>query len=145
MTRAPALVLAGLASGLLVLGGELLLSQTLLQDDMAQLLARFALPPPTPAIMVQAVLRLLLLGGIAVGLALALQPACRTPALTVLAAGLVLWLVGWVWVQWALLNTGFVTARIATLSVAWGLVELLLATWAGVRLYVRLRCGAHRA
>lgn len=139
MTRAPALVLAGLASGLLVLGGELLLSQTLLQDDMAQLLARFALPPPKPAVVVQAVLRLLLLGGLAVGLALALEPTCRTPARAALAAGLGLWLVGWVWVQWALLNTGFVTARIATLSVAWGLVELPLATGAGVRLYGGLR------
>lgn len=139
MNRAAALMLAGLASGTLVLAGELLLSQTLLQGEVAQLLERFALPLPTPVVMVQAVARLLLVGVVAVALGLALEGACGTPGRAAIVAGLGIWLIGWAWVQWALLNTGFVTARIATVSVAWGLVELPLAAWAGVRLYGGLR------
>lgn len=139
------LLLGGLVAGLIVLAGEVALNQALLVNEMAMLLQRFALPPPTPVVMAQVVARVLLLGVFAVWLATVLDRAWGNAHRAGITAGLCIWFLGWASVQWALVNTGFVTASIAAVSVAWGLVEVPLATWAGTWVSARAIGRAVRA
>jgi hypothetical protein len=132
------LLLAGFAAGLVILAGELLLNLAVLSDDVAGLLQRFALPQPTAVDMLQAVARLLLLGVFAVWLAMTLDRALQGTHRAGIVSGLCIWMLAWAWVQWALLNTGLVTPRIAAVSVTWGLVEVPLAAWTGMMAYTRL-------
>lgn len=124
---------AGCAAGLVIVLGEAVLNLAILADAWAALFARFALPQPTPWVAAQGVLKLLLLGFFSVGLAYALRPTFPSPAGAGLAAGLCVWFLVWAWVQWGMLLAGYVTPAIAAATVAWGLVELPLAAWAGVR------------
>lgn len=132
------MLLGGLVTGLIVLVGELALNLAVMGEQMAMLLKRFALPQPTPWVMTQAIARLLLLGMIAVWLASMLARALGDPHRGAFIAGLCIWTLSWAMVQWALVNTGFLTASIAVVNVAWGLVEAPLATWAGFWVSLRL-------
>lgn len=136
--KALPLLLGGLSAGLVVLAGEFVLNLAVLNDEMAELVQRFALPQPTPTVLAQAVLRLLLLGVFAVWLALKLERALGDPHRSAIVSGLCIWLLAWAWVQWALVNTGFVTTRFAVISVAWGLFEVPMAAWSGSWIFRRL-------
>jgi hypothetical protein len=121
----------GLCAGLVVVAGEALLNLLVLASEWKAQATRLSLPAPTPFAAVQAVLKLLLLGAITMGLGKLLLPAVKHPALADLSAGLLVWLLVWAWVQWGMLIAGYVTPRIATTTVAWGLVELPLAALCG--------------
>lgn len=142
--KALPLLLGGLSAGLVVLAGELFLNLAVLNDEMAELLQRFALPEPTPMVLAQAVLRLLLLGVFAVWLALKLEREMGDPHRSAIVSGLCIWLLAWASVQWALANTGFVTPRLAVISAAWGLVEVPLAAWTGAWVFRRLSAPSGR-
>lgn len=128
----------GVVAGLLIVAGEAVLNLLLLAEEWAKLFARFALPQPAAAIVVQGVLKLILLGVFSVWLAVAFKPAHMSPGHAGIVSGLVVWFLVWAWVQWGMLLAGYVSPIIAAATVAWGLVELPLAVWAGVWLHSRL-------
>jgi hypothetical protein len=140
--RPVALILGGLVAGILILAGEVALNLAVLGDEVALLLQRFALPHPTPMVMAQVVARLLLLGVFAVWLATMLDRTLDNLHMSGIVAGLCIWILAWAWVQWAMVNTGFVTASIAAVAVAWGFVEVPLAAWAGTWVYGKLSARA---
>lgn len=133
----PIAVGGGLA-GLIIVAGEAVLNLAILADDWAALITRLALPQPTAVVAAQGVLKLTLLGVFSVWLAVTLRRVFATPDRAGIASGLIVWFLVWAWVQWGMLLAGYVTANIATVTVAWGFVELPLAVWAGTRLHWRL-------
>lgn len=139
------LVIGGLVAGLLIIAGEAVLNLLILANDWTELFARLALPQPTPSVAAQGVLKLFLLGIFSVWLAVILRHTFSYPTHSGIASGLCIWLLVWAWVQWGMLLAGYVTAAIATTTVAWGFVELPLAVWAGTWVYWRLstRVASH--
>ncbi len=126
------LIAGGLVAGLVIVAGEAMLNLVVLADDWATLFVRFDLAQPTPAGAAQGLLKLLALGIFCVWLADRLDDSRSRPQAPILA-GLIVWFLVWAWVQWGMLLVGYVTARVAIWTVAWGLVELPLATWLGFR------------
>ena len=138
--RISALIGGGVVAGVVIITGELLLNVWLLAADWLAVAVRLSLPQPTAAVAVQGVVKLLLLGIFVVWLAQRLRIPDRLHA-SLLAGGIV-WLLVWVWVQWGMLLAGYVTPRIATITVIWGFVELPMATWLGIFAQDRLNESA---
>lgn len=136
------LLVGGIVAGLMIVAGEAVLNLGVLADEWAELFARFALQQPTPFVAAQGVFKLMLIGMFSVWLAVRLTPAFASPNRAGIASGLCVWFLVWAWVQWGMLLAGFVTVPIAVATVAWGLVELPVAAWAGTRVYWRLESGA---
>lgn len=113
------IVVSGVVTGLIIIAGEAVLNLLILADDWAELFTRFALPQPTAAVAAQGVLKLLLLGMFSVWLAVTLKPVFAYPNRAVIVSGLIIWFLVWAWVQWGMLLAGYVTASIATITVAW--------------------------
>lgn len=132
------IAIGGLVAGLIIVAGEAVLNLALLAPDWAELFARFGLPEPTAAVAAQGLLKLLLLGVFSVWLAATFRRAFGSADRAAIAAGLVVWFLVWAWVQWGMLLAGYVTATIAVATVAWGLVQLPLAVWIGMRVQARL-------
>jgi hypothetical protein len=82
------LLLGGLVAGLIVLTGEVILNVVVLQDEMTALVQRFALPLPTLPVLAQAVLRLLLVGVLAVWMALTFDRVFRDLSRSAMVSGL---------------------------------------------------------
>lgn len=135
------LLAGGVAAGVIIIAGEAVLNWVLLADEWAELFLRFSLPQPTPLVAGQGVLKLLLVGLFSVWLAAAFKHAFPYPNRAGIVSGLCVWFLVWAWVQWGMLLAGFVTAPIAIATVAWGLVELPVAAWAGTRVHWRLTGG----
>lgn len=125
------LLSGGIVAGLIIVAGEAVLNLVVLADEWANLFSRFSLSQPTPITAAQGLLKLLLLGIFSVWLAATLKSAFPKPNRASIVSGLCVWFLVWAWVQWGMLLTGFVTAPIAAVTVAWGFVELPLATSAG--------------
>lgn len=131
--KAGYLLTGGVVAGLVIITGEAVLNLWLLAAEWEVLFARFDLPPPSVAVAMQGLAKLLLLGVFSVWLTAMLRPAFATHARAAIAAGLVVWFLVWAWVQWGMLLAGYVTPSVAMTTVAWGLVELPLAVWLGAR------------
>ncbi len=132
------LAAGGVVAGMIMIAGEALLNLWLLADEWARLFSRLGLPQPTAAVAAQGVLKLLLLGILTVWLTTALKPVRMFPLPPAIAAGLVVWLLVWAWVQWGMLLAGYVSPTIAAATVAWGFIELPLAVWVGTWVHRRL-------
>lgn len=140
--KALSMVGGGFVAGLLILAGEAVLNLAILANDWTGQFARFALPDPTIRAAAQGVLKLLLLGIVSVWLAGAIKPTFPRPGHAGVVSGLCLWLLVWAWVQWGLFLAGYVTARIAVLTVLWGLWEVPLAVWIGTAVETRMNAGS---
>ena len=132
------LLIGGVAAGLIIVVGEAILNLLILAEDWSNLFARFSLPQPAPLVAAQGLLKLLLLGIFSVWLAAKLKSAFPKPGIAGVVSGLCVWFLVWAWVQWGMLLAGYVTAYVAVITVAWGLVELPLAVWAGAWVQCRL-------
>lgn len=132
------LIVGGLVAGFIIVAGEAVLNLAVLADEWANLMSHFGLHQPTPFVAAQGLLKLLLMGVFSVWLAVALRPAFPGPNRAGFVSGLCVWFLVWAWVQWGMLLAGFVTTAIAVATVAWGLVELPVAAWAGTSIYWRL-------
>jgi hypothetical protein len=139
--KALSIVVGGIVAGLLIIAGEAVLNLVILAHDWVDQFARFALPDPTVGTTAQGVLKLLLLGIFSVWLADAIKQSFPRPGHAGVVSGLCLWLLVWAWVQWGMVLAGYVTARIAVLTVLWGLWELPLAVWIGTSVGTRLNAG----
>ncbi len=132
------ILLGGLTAASVLLIGEAVLNLWLLADAWHDIFLRFNLPPPSAAAVSQGVLKLALLGVFSMWLADAFRRAGGRRDRAALAAGLCIWFLVWAWVQWGMWLAGYVTGRVAVLTVLWGLPELPLAVWAGTRVRGRL-------
>lgn len=132
------LIVGGLVAGLVIVAGEAVLNLVVLADEWASLFSRFSLPQPTPFVAAQGLLKLLVLGVFTVWLAATLKPAFPGPGRAGAVSGLCVWFLVWAWVQWGMLLAGYVTTYVAATTVAWGLIELPLAGWAGTWVQWRL-------
>lgn len=135
------LFVGGVVAGLIIVAGEAVLNLVVLADEWAHLFSRFSLPQPTSLVAAQGLLKLLLLGIFSVWLAATLKSAFPNPSHAGVVAGLCVWFLVWAWVQWGMLLAGYVTTYVAVSTVAWGLIELPLAAWAGTRVQWRLSGG----
>lgn len=135
------LLVGGVVAGLIIVAGEAVLNGVVLADEWTHLFSRFSLPQPTPLVAAQGLLKLLLLGVFSVWLAATLASAFPTPGHAGVVSGLCVWFLVWAWVQWGMWLAGYVTTYVAASTVAWGLIELPLAAWAGTRVQWRLNGG----
>lgn len=126
-----AILTGGLLCGLGIVLGEAALNGLILADDWVALMTRLSLPSPGVHAAVQAIAKLMLLGVFVVWLAEALLPRFAVARSAALLSGLIVWLLVWAWVQWGMLLSGYVTPRIASITVLWGLVELPACAWLG--------------
>lgn len=129
--RAWPLIVGGLAAGSLIVVGEAILNLLLLAEEWTVLFARLGIAQPTVLVAVQGVAKLLMLGVFAVWLAGHLRYSFHFPYQSGLAAGLIVWILVWAWVQWGMVLAGYVSLRIAVTTIAWGLWELPLAVGVG--------------
>jgi hypothetical protein len=124
---------AGALAGLVIVGGEALLNGWILLEAWSQSLTRLELPEPSPVLVLAGFAKLFLLGFVVVWLydAFAVRhgegigAALRSAAVV---AGLV-----WVWVMLGLLMAGYVSWKIAWVTMLWGIVELPLAAMLAAR------------
>jgi hypothetical protein len=118
---------AGALAGLVIVAGEALLNGWILLEAWSQSLTRLDLPAPSPVLVLAGFVKLFLLGYVVVWLydtfavrhGAGMGAALRSAAVV---AGLV-----WVWVMLGLLMSGYVSWKIAWITMAWGIVELPLA------------------
>jgi len=129
------LLLGGLVAGVVIVAGEAVLNLWLLFDDWSVLRSRQNLPQLGVFEIFQGTFKLLLLGVFTVGLALVFEKAFQSSGRARFAAGLVVWGLVWVWVQWGMWLAGYITPKVAFITVGWGLLELSLASWLGAAAY----------
>jgi hypothetical protein len=118
---------AGALAGLVIVAGEALLNGWILLEAWSQSLTRLDLPQSSPVLVLAGFAKLFLLGYAVVwlydvfsvrdgdGIGAALRSAA-------VVAGLV-----WVWVMLGLFMSGYVSWKIAWITMVWGIVELPLA------------------
>jgi len=125
----------GLISGLILAAGEFLLSKPVLGKVWTEVLLNHNLPRVTMGRVGIFFGLNLLLGLVTVCLYTSLRPRYGAGPKTAIRAGLIVWLLVWVygygmgWLMW-LFPTGM-----AVTAILWGLVEVPLAALAGASLY----------
>jgi len=134
--RISALIIGGIVAGIAIILGEVPLNLWLLGDEWSQVAQRLSLPQPTALVALQGVIKLLLLGIFTVWLGQMLRGVNRPYAAPL--AGAIVWFLVWAWVQWGMLLAGYVTPKIATITTAWGLIELPFAAWLGAWIFDRI-------
>lgn len=128
----------GLAAGLVMNIGEGALHGAVLGQDGADLLKSLGISaPPQPWQLGAVVAMTFVLGIASVWLYAAIRPRYGAGPKTAICAGLAVWVIAHLWAG-VYLGAGFagvITARLAWIPVAWGLVEAPLGTLAGAWLY----------
>lgn len=117
-------LVAGSIAGVVIVVGEALLNGWVLLEDWTETIARLALPEPTLVLVLAGFVKLFVLGYVVVWLydvfamrhGEGLAAALRSGAVV---AGLV-----WVWVMLGMLMSGYVTWKIAWITMVWGVVEI---------------------
>ncbi len=126
-------ILGGLVAGLVMNLGEFILNGVLLAKTVEESMSKINLPPPDGTFIAKAVGLTFLVGIIAILVYAAMRP--RLGSKTAITAGLVVWFL--IFVYSGLLNNamGIFPMNVTLIGVAWGLVETILATYAGAWFY----------
>jgi hypothetical protein len=128
-------ILGGIVAGLVVNVGEFLLNGVFLADYYAEMGGRLGLPAMDTPVFVTYVILSLLLGTVAVWLYAAARPRFGPGPATALRIGIAVWFCSYVMAAAGSWGVGLMELRTALLSVAWGFVEIPLATVAGAWAY----------
>lgn len=129
-------LLGGLAAGVVVAAGEALLNGVFLKDDWAAAMSSLGKSPEMTIVQMAGYnLWALLFGLSAVWFYAAIRPRFGAGPSTAVCAGLAIWFVGYALSTAAALISETLPAKLLLVAVAWGLVEVLLATLAGCWLY----------
>lgn len=126
-------VLAGSIAGVVIVVGEALLNGWILIDDWNETIASLALSEPSLVLVLAGFAKLFVLGYVVVWLydvfatrhGEGLAAAIRSGAVV---AGLV-----WIWVMLGMLMAGYVTWKIAWITMVWGVVEIPAAAMLAAR------------
>jgi MFS family permease len=126
-------ILGGLVAGLVMNLGEFILNGVLLAKTVEESLGKISLPPPDGTFIAKAVALTFVAGIVAVLIYAAMRPRLNSKA--AITAGLVVWFL--IFVYSGLLNNamGIFPMNITLIGVAWGLVETIIAVYAGAWFY----------
>ena len=128
-------VTGGLVAGLIIDISEYILNEPVLGASMAAALAVHNLPPiGGNAIAVFTILGFLL-GIVLVWLYAAIRPRFGPGPKTAVRAGVAVWFLAYFWGAISFAVLGVFPARLLTIGLLWGLVELIVAGLVGGRLY----------
>lgn len=124
----------GLVAGLLII----LSAATMVPvvgDEMNMALARFNLPPLSPAAMVYFTFVSISMGILLVWLYAALIPRFSAGPKTALIAAFIIWFIGNLLPNVANVFYGFMPVKLTIIGIVWGLAELVIGSLVGTRLY----------
>ncbi len=128
-------VLAGLLAGLVINVGETILNVVVLAQAMEDVLRARNLPTLGGSTIGGFIFFAFLLGIATVWLYAAIRPRFGPGPKTAVIAGLFVWYFAYFYSASASVLMGFYPAKVATIGVVWGLVEIVLASLAGAWLY----------
>ncbi len=132
MTR---VIIGGLLAGVIINISEFILNMMVIADEMNAQMARLNLPPIGGSAITVFVVLAFVVGIAAVWLYAAIRPRFGAGPKTATIAGIVVWVLAYVYPTVGAEVTGMFPARMAAIGMVWGLVELLIATVAGAYLY----------
>jgi hypothetical protein len=128
-------VLGGLAAGLIINIGEVILNIPLLGAELDQALQARNLPPVGGGAIAYFVAVCFLLGILIVWTYAAVRPRLGPGPKTALTVAVLVWLLSFVWSGGAQAPMGIMPARLTVVALLWGLGELVIATLVGAKLY----------
>jgi hypothetical protein len=132
-------VLGGLLAGLIIDVSEFLLNGVVFARDMDEAMRRLNLPPVGASAIAIFVIFGFFLGIATIWLYAAIRPRFGAGVKTALCAGSAVWFFAYLYPNIGQAVLGFFPVGLITISVVWGLVEMLLATAAGAWLYTEVR------
>jgi hypothetical protein len=125
----------GLAAGLLMNISEFILNVPVLGPQMDAEFAQRNLPPPTGGAIALFVIITFLAGLITVWLYGAIRPRLGPGPKTAVTAGLVVWVLTYLFPNLAFAALGFASAQVAGIASVWSFVEMVLASLLGGWVY----------
>lgn len=128
-------ILGGIVAGIVINVGEAILNLVVLGADMEAALARLNLPPIGGRAIAVFVFMGFVVGILTTWLYAAIRPRFGPGPKTALCAGSIVWFFAYFYSGLGMVVMGMFTARLMTIAVAWGLVEILVAAVAGAALY----------
>jgi hypothetical protein len=127
-------LLGGLAAGVVINISEAILNTVVAGDRVAEAMKALNLDPEGGSIAVWFVYGFLL-GIVAIWLYAAIRPRFGPGPKTALIAGIAVWILGYLFPTIGQLNMGLFPPSLAMLGLIWGLVEVLIGTLLGARVY----------
>jgi hypothetical protein len=128
-------VLGGLLAGLVINASEFVLNEVVLGAEMRAMMERLNLPQIGGNAIAVFVVFGFVLGIATTWLYAAIRPRYGAGPKTALCAGATVWFLAYFYTSVGLVVVGMIPRRMAAISLAWGLVELLVAAEAGAWLY----------
>ena len=128
-------VAGGLVAGLIINVGETILNVPLAGEDLAQALEARNLPPVGGGAIAYFVVMCFLLGILMVWTYAAVRPRLGAGPKTAVIVALLAWFMTLVWSGGAQVAMGIMPMGLTLFGLAWGLVEFVIASIAGARLY----------
>ena len=128
-------VLGGIAAGVVINVGESILNLVVLGADMEAAMARLNLPPIGGQAIGVFVFMGFVVGILTTWLYAAIRPRFGPGPKTAMCAGAIAWFFAYFYSGLGMVVMGMFTARLMTIAVAWGLVEILVAAVVGAALY----------
>ena len=129
------IVLGGLLAGLIINIGETILNIPVLGAQMEEAMRRLNLAPVGGGAISIFVVGAFVLGVLLVWLYAAIRPRFGPGARTAMLAGLIFWILAYVWPAVGNGAMGIVPVKLLTVASLWGLVEVMIAALAGAAVY----------
>ena len=133
--RTGRVVVAGLVAGLIINIGESILNVPLAGEALAEALQARNLPPVGGGSIAYFVGMCFLLGILMVWLYAAVRPRLGPGPKTAVIIGVLAWFMTLVWSGGAQVAMGIMPLSLTLFGLAWGLVEFLIASLVGAKLY----------
>jgi hypothetical protein len=128
-------ILGGIAAGVVINIGETILNLVVLAGDMESAFARLNLPPIGNQAIIVFTIMGFFVGILTTWLYAAIRPRFGPGPKTAMCAGAIVWFFAYFYSGLGMVVMGMFTARLMTIAVAWGLVEILVAAVVGAALY----------
>jgi hypothetical protein len=128
-------VTGGLVAGLIINIGETILNVPLAGEELAQALQARNLPPVGGAAIAYFVVMCFLLGILIVWMYAAVRPRLGPGPRTAMIVAVAAWFMTIVWSGGAQVAMGIMPLRLTLFALAWGLVEFLVGSLAGAKVY----------
>jgi hypothetical protein len=129
------LLVGGLVAGLVINISEYILNEPVLGADMAAVMAARNLPPVGGSAIAVFITLGFVLGVLLVWLYAAIRPRFGAGPRTAVIAGVVVWFLAYTYGSIFMGTVGMFPQHLLLFSLAWGLVELIVAALVGGRLY----------
>jgi hypothetical protein len=127
-------ILGGLVAGIIIVASALTMVPVV-GNEMSLALQKFNLPPLSTFSMLYFVGESLIMGIVLVWLYAAVIPRMEKGIATSIKVSLVIWLVGYVFANFANMIYGFMPLKLTICGTIWGLFELVIAGIVGSKIY----------